>query len=230
MDPALLRGLPGVISKARLSTYLDRYPGREDLALRLYSWNIALTSALWGPFSVVEVAVRNAIHTQLEDRAGRSDWWGDPHLWSRLLDRQQQEISAAIDTAQRRIDSPTTDDVVAGSSFGLWVGLLSAGIPRHPLLSYETTLWQPRLHRAFPHYQGGRRQLHGELDAIRKMRNRIAHHEPIFRSNIAFILDTAAKVVGYIDPDAEHYIRDSEQVSTVVAAKREFVALGQTRF
>lgn len=62
------------------------------------------------------------------------------------------------------------------------------------------------------------------------MRNRIAHHEPIFRSNITFILDTAAKVVGYIDPDAEHYIRDSEQVSTVVAAKREFVALGQTRF
>ena len=230
MDPAELKGLRNVLGDARFSTYLSMYSGREDLALRLYSWNAALSAALWGPLGVIEVGVRNAIDRQLVTRAKRADWWEDHQLWAVLLDRQRNEVNAAIGNAARVSPVYSADDVVAASNFGLWVGLLSAGIPRDPLHSYETSLWQPTLKRAFPNYSGGRRQLHGELDAIRKLRNRVAHHEPIFRSNLVLAIDAIARVSGYLDADAEAYIRQSERVTEILALKREYIADGKTSF
>ncbi len=230
MDPSSLDGLPRLIGPARLSTYRITYPGREDLALRLYSWNAALSAALWGPLGVLEVVVRNALHAQLVERTGREDWWADARLDAQLLERERGAIAEAVATAGLRNDQPSADDVVAASRFGLWVGLLSDGIPRHKLHSYETALWQPRLRRAFPYYAGGRKQLHGDLDSVRRIRNRVAHHEPIFRSNVALLAETIARVAGYVDPAGESYIRGSERLTAVLQAKRSFIADGDTCF
>jgi len=220
--------LTEVIGTARLASYFATYPGRDELVVRLYSWNIALSAALWGPLGVLEVATRNAIHQQLADRAGRSDWWEDRRLSATLVDREWKSLHDAILTSARRKHYPTPDDVVAATGFGFWVGLLGAGVPRHPVQSYETSLWQPRLHRAFPDYSGGRKRLHAELDLIRGVRNRVAHHEPVFRSDVGNLIDRIARVAGYIDPHAEAYIRANERVSTIVAAKRDFVEHGRT--
>lgn len=164
---------------------------------------------------VLEVVVRNAVHAQLAERTGRPDWWTDTRLDAQLLPRERSAIADAVVTAGERNDEPSADDVVAASGFGLWVGLLSDGIPRHPLHSYETALWQPRLRRAFRYYSGGRKQLHAELDAIRRTRNRVAHHEPIFRTNLTLLGDTLARIAGYVDPAAETYIRGSERLTGV---------------
>lgn len=230
MDPASLDGLADLIGPARLGTYLGVYQEREDLALRLYSWNTALSAALWGPLGALEIMVRNALHAQLVTRTGRPDWWVDVRLAAQLLERERTAIDDAVTTAARRTDRASADDVVAASSFGLWVGLLSDGIPRHPLHSYETALWQPRLRRAFPHYAGGRKRLHAELDSIRRIRNRVAHHEPIFRSNLVLLGDTIARVAGYIHPGGEAFIRGSERLTAVLDAKRRFIADGDTSF
>ncbi len=230
MDPSKIDGLAALIGTARLSTYLNAYEGREDLALRLYTWNAALSSALWGPFGVLEVVLRNALHAQLVERTGRPDWWADPRLDAQLLPRERGAVADAVATAGDRHQEPSSDDVVAAAGFGLWVGLLSDGVPRHPLHSYETALWQPRLRRAFPHYAGGRKHLHAELDVIRKTRNRVAHHEPIFRTNLALLGDRIATVAGHVDAAAETYIRESERLTTVLAAKRAFIADGATSF
>ena len=84
-------GLRAALSDARLRSYLAKYLGREDLAIRLHSWNIALSAAIWGPLGVVEVVVRNAIHGQLVARSGREDWWNDDRLRLQLLQRERSE-------------------------------------------------------------------------------------------------------------------------------------------
>ena len=182
------------------------------------------------PFGVLEVVLRNALHAQLVERTGRPDWWADPRSDAQLLPREREAVADAVATADDRHQEPSSDDVVAAAGFGLWVGLLSDGVPRHPLHSYETALWQPRLRRAFPHYAGGRKHLHAELDVIRKTRNRVAHHEPIFRTNLALLGDRIATVAGHVDAAAETYIRESERLTTVLAAKRAFIADGATSF
>ena len=67
----------------------------------------------------------------------------------------------------------TPGRVVAELSFGFWVSILG---PR-----YETTLWRPALRHAFPNRPRGveRKQVQGTLNVVRRLRNRIAHHERI---------------------------------------------------
>lgn len=225
MDPSTLPNLRALIGEARFGSYLRHYQGNEKMALRLYSWNIAVSTAIWGPLGVLEVSVRNAIHAKMCERAGREDWWN--HGATYLLDRDRQYIeSAERKLKDRGSTNPSADDVVAATSFGLWTALTSDGIPRHPTLSYETTYWQPRLHRAFPHYTAKRKQLHRQLDDVRRLRNRVAHHEPIFRYDLCRICDEIAAVAGYVDPAAGEYIRDSQRVRQVVAAKESFIRDG----
>jgi len=227
VDPSALVGLRPLIGEARFSTYLHHYQGNEALALRLYSWNIAASTALWGPLGVLEVTLRNAINAKMRDRAGREDWWGSPTTY--LMERERRIIESAIGKLEVRGNSnPSADDVVAATSFGLWTGLTSEGLPRHSTLSYETTYWQPRLRHAFPHYgpPAKRKQLHRLLDDIRQIRNRIAHHEPIFKSDLSKVCDNIAVVAGYVSPEAEQYIRDSHRVDVVLAAKVDFVSVG----
>ncbi|MGL5866869.1 MAG: hypothetical protein ACRCYX_13555 [Dermatophilaceae bacterium] len=218
------------MSEARFARYLNRYNGNRALALRLYTWNLAASSALWGPVNVVEVSVRNAIHNRLVDRAGRGDWWNDSHV--QLCHTERDAVSSATTTLiNRGTPRPTSDQVVAATSFGLWVGLTGAGVPRDRVLSYETTLWQPRLQHAFP-YRGDRRRkyIHAKLNQIRILRNRIAHHEPIYRSPLLTIYQDLLEIAAMIHPDACEYIETYSRAAEVIDGFQEPLTTGDIRF
>jgi hypothetical protein len=225
IDPATLTALPALLSAPRFARYRDRYSGDDGLGLRLYAWNMELTAACWGPVSVVEVVVRNSIHDAMR-RDRRDDWWEEPHV--RLLDRERFTISDTIAKLRRRgIHEPTPGQVVAATSFGLWVGLTDAGLPRDPLLSYETALWQPRIQRAFPHLgQVRRKELYRKLDGVRIFRNRLAHHEPVYAAPITRILADMIDIAGYVHPDAAALIVGAGRVESTIARMRAAVGSG----
>lgn len=228
MDPARLFALPGLLSAPRMSGYLHKYP-RPDLAMRLYSWNLELAGALIGPISVLEVVVRNSLHTQLADGYGEQ-WWEHQRLT--IMDRERRAINSVLDSFSARNLSPSANDVVAATSFGLWVGLTDAGIARHPTLDYETKFWQPRLRNAFPHRgSAGRKLVHSKLDRIRQMRNRVAHHEPIFNTpNLRTVLADIIEVAGYVHPEAAIYIQDSHRVDEVLNRQQAAITTGNCTF
>lgn len=214
-----------MISPRRFSTYLDHYQGSQAHALRLYAWNIELSAAFWGPLAILEVLLRNAMHAQLS-KGRQEDWWQTPSV--NLMDREGDALKSAIRKLVKAGNAnPSADDVVGASSFGLWVGLLDTGLARHYQLDYSIALWEPRLKHAFPHLNGvKRKQLHGELNRIRVFRNRVAHHEPIFRGNIALTMELIAKVAGYMDPEVREFILEAHRVDTVLARKQDAVSDG----
>jgi hypothetical protein len=227
LDIAALAGLPRLFSAARLGPYLAACDGDRAGALRLYAWNIEMTAAFWGPIAVLEVAVRNAMHDAL--RAGRNDdWWNDEAV--HLMPRERRAVDGATDTLMRRgFARPTADQVVAATSFGFWVGLTDAGVPRHPTLSYETVLWQPRLTTAFPHRGTLRRKgLHRLLDDVRRFRNRLAHHEPIHTAPLGHIRDDIARIAGAVSRDAERLIVASSRIDAVLDRRDEALQAGRT--
>lgn len=75
MDPARLPALPRLLGTDRFGTYLAATGGDRARAVRLYSWNIEISPALWGAFHILEISLRNALHHRLVDRAGHDDWW-----------------------------------------------------------------------------------------------------------------------------------------------------------
>ena len=82
------------------------------------------------------------MHRRLSDLFGRSDWWDAPSL--RLHNVARRIAADALDEVVRRRRIPTPDRVVAELPFGFWVSLLGSGS------DYETRLWRPALHHAFP--------------------------------------------------------------------------------
>jgi hypothetical protein len=227
LDPSSLPALPSLLSTPRFQTYLDACEGRQDVALRLYAWNVEVTSAFWGPISILEVVVRNAMHDAL--RAGRQDdWWNCPSL--QLMARERKNLLHAQQTLDRRgHPSPTAGQVVAATTFGLWVGLTAPGLPRHPHLSYETAIWQPRLVRAFPHAGTVRRkQLHRALDDVRNFRNRLAHHEPVFAAPLERIRDQITGLAGFVDPAAAEFITGTHRIDDALARKHVALTHGRS--
>ena len=78
-DDDTLPTLTAALSSDRFATYLQWTSGDQTLAERLYTYNVQLSAALYGPLHMQEVALRNrAGQTRLWNRAsgqtGISSW------------------------------------------------------------------------------------------------------------------------------------------------------------
>jgi len=191
-------------------------------SVQLYTWNSAMCSALWGPLAILEVVTRNAIHSALAAGAGQANWWASPDI--HLLPGERDKITEAHKKlADEGKAQPTADDVVAATSMGLWAGLLTAGWARDPQYDYHYKLWLPHVAGAFPHRgQTGRRELWGWFNDLRKVRNRIAHHEPIWALSHSNIMTKIDDVLLAIDSDAADFVRDGQRVEMITKNRAKF--------
>ncbi|WCC80380.1 Abi family protein [Cutibacterium equinum] len=182
-------------------------------ALRLYLWNIEIASAFWGGFSVLEVALRNVIHSELSTFAGRDDWW-NANIGLHQL--EQHRVADAVAAAQRgKGEAVLPGHVVAELSFGFWTGLLAN--------RYHQRLWVPALHGAFPYLVGPRRELHRKQESLRKLRNRIAHHEPIFARNLTADHERLLSILGAISPIAVDWVNQNSRVPQIISRRTNVV-------
>jgi hypothetical protein len=201
------------MSAERFASYLKATGGDVDAALALYEWNSEVAGEFFKLLQHFEIVLRNAAHRELVALFRRADWWAAPGL--RLTDSMLDMIAKACDEAGRRRVAPIPGDVVAALSFGFWAGLFGAGRSQN----YEMSLWRPALHRALPGYAGPRADLHQKLELLRLFRNRIAHHEPIYRRHLLADHKTIFRLTGWISPDYAGWVRGQDKVPDVLARR-----------
>ena len=212
-DPAI----PDLLSLDRHTTYLDVSGGDPSRAVRLYAWNIEISAAFWGGFNLLEVCLRNALHAQLTNLEGRSDWWNTP---LRLSYEHRRKLDDAIRfVAADKAESATDGHVVAELTLSFWTGLLAN--------RYHSMLWEPALQYGFPHLTGRRGDLHADLERLRKLRNRIAHHEPVFARRLRDDHSRLLAALDAIDPAAGAWLTDASRVPEVLDARRTTVEGGR---
>jgi hypothetical protein len=157
-----------ILSAERLAPY--SLAGRRAPldALALYAWNMALCEALYPALHALEVAVRNSLHTAFSKALGAS--------WYENLERPELERVAAAKASLAEEGKPIeAPRVIAQLPLGFWTALLTK--------RYEQRLWPRFLKSAFPlmpRSQRTRHVLHGRLDGLRNLRNRVFHHEPVW--------------------------------------------------
>ena len=117
---------------------------------------------------------------------------------SRLSQRTQDVIGAAVRRATKGGVSESTGKVVAELGLGFWSKLLSD--------NYNRTLWEPCLKDAFPNAK--RRRLHQSVENIVALRNRIAHHEPIHQRHLANDFTALLAVSSVIAPGLEAWTEE----------------------
>lgn len=200
------------LTPERLRPYRDAAGGVLADAVRLYEWNGLASGAMHEILGKVEVLLRNALDRRLQERhelSGRAgDWWDDP---TAVLDERRREDARRARQHVRR--QPVTHGrILAELSFGFWRYLLSS--------RYEATLWTPALRHGFPHLRpAGRQRIYQPVDHLHALRNRVAHHEPIHRLDLAKYENDAVFVAGCMDPGLADWIRATSRLTEVLARR-----------
>lgn len=191
-----LDALERSLSAERLSTYLRRTSGDRLAAIRLYEENTRVSEALFGVIRGLEIALRNSMHDTLKAGFGTDAWFDN--LPFALLREEERSICFAKLNLSRRGKPTTPGRVVAELTFGFWCGLTTK--------VYAAGLWVPHLHKAFPHKRLGRREASERLNEMRRLRNRIAHHECIIHIDLQKQHDSLIETIGWICPTSAAWV------------------------
>lgn len=202
------------LSTERIGPYRRAVGGDLERAVALYVWNAEVAASFFEVLGHLEVLLRNALHDELTDwhstRRRPLHWYDDPD--GVLDEKRQADIATARMRLRRDRKEETPGKIVAELSFGFWRFLLDR--------RYQNTLWAQALRRAFPYLVPQRRQaVYGPIEHLARLRNRIAHHEPIHHLPLAQHHDDVLRVAGYMDPALEAWLASISRVPAMLGVR-----------
>lgn len=129
------------------------------------------------------------------------DWWLAPDLLSALDAKRTADIEQVRRRIRNRRLPLMTGQVVAGLSFGFWVGMLQ---PR-----YNPPIWGGHLRSAFPDLptSRGRASLAEAAARAAWPRNRIWHHEPILKLDLSAEHAAIMRLLESLSPSKAAWIK-----------------------
>lgn len=211
--PADTDPIVAMLSSARLTKYTTVTATATD-ALELYAWNAHVSAALMVPSHFAEVLTRNAVDEALT--AVHGPRWP----WSAGFERSLPSpngpgYNPRRDLQQTRRRHTSTGKVIADLKFVFWVKMFTA---RHD------RVWRSQIHGLFPNAAGLnqstlRNRIYDDLDHIRKLRNRLAHHEPILNRTLTNDLSRMLKLVELRSAETRAWLDQLEEASAGIAAR-----------
>ena len=209
-----LSNIPNMLSQPRFATYLQHCNNDRASALALYQWNLELSSAFVIPLHILEVSLRNAVVESLEI-VHTSNWpWNQGLI--RRLPNPKVGYSPTRDLSNvAKMQNPTMGKVVAELKFVFWEKMFTK---RH-----DKRLWNNHIRTSFPNAPLTmteaqiRAQIYNDVFTIRKLRNRIAHHEPIFTRNLQNDFDKIHALISWRDKVTADWMKDIESVTRLIS-------------
>lgn len=203
------------ISQQRFSTYQTAvFKGATDEeCLGIYLWNKQLASAFLPALQILEVSLRNAIYqAKIEYEEEVIEKKFAAHAWAAkkaAIDRSwfitvmtqanNLESYRQISTARGKITyeakSHSPENYIAKLTLGFWVALVDKDFST-PNATY-LTLWPHLRGKVFPNACNNKGQplsinkIGSDLRDINKIRNRLSHHEPLWRKNSTYNVEQA---------------------------------------
>lgn len=206
------------MSSGRLATY-EAAAGRQDdddlSALVLYAWNAEVSGALLAPLHVCEVVIRNAVADVLEATYGPRWPWSAG--FERSLPDPPKGYSPRRDLLSARRSAPTTGKVIPELKFVFWQKMFTG--------RYDTRLWDQHLQRVLPNMDATqtiamrRQAIYNDLEQLRNLRNRIAHHEPIFTRILADDYQKILELVRFRCAITSVWLDQNQTATRVIAGR-----------
>lgn len=162
-----------IISPERLEPYLNHNNRDITKALDHYKSNILISESFYPLLSILEIGLRNAIAFQLTKKFDDKEWYNYNDFIKIATRFQIDKISQARTNIQSEKKEVTPGRIISELSFGFWTSLFDT--------KFEMSLWK-NLRLAFPNCPKNirkRKTMSSKFNGIRKLRNRIFHHEAI---------------------------------------------------
>lgn len=189
--PQINAALERSLTRERLAKYLVAQGNDLNSAIALYERNMRLSEAMYSSLQCLEVCLRNTVDQQMVAVYGQD--WLTNHTAAPLTDFSRRLVREALEEVEPR---DPRGKLVAELKFAFWVGLHGPG--------YDNTIWRGALTRGFRARGGKKRSdVHGRLNAIRRLRNRIAHHEPIYHLPMIERHTEVLEAIGWMCRDTE---------------------------
>jgi hypothetical protein len=195
------KAVRAAFSADRLSRYKLALTDTDMDVVARYVWNMLLSEALYPPLQAYEVVLRNAIHTTFT-QSFNDPLWFDPGntIWQDLERMKIYAAMARLKLEYERWGLPPPDwsgsselagRIVAELGLGYWTGLFDS--------RYDQVLWSRHMKSTFPDMPNHirfRNKLLPRFEEIRRLRNRVFHHEPVW--NDRYLLDKHSRLVEMI--------------------------------
>jgi hypothetical protein len=214
-----LNDIERMLSAPRLGTYVSLVrSGQPQDAIELHQATMTLGIAIMAVTGLIEVALRNSVCHELNQTHGGEGWLRSPPsdltwsayeiiaikratsqaqraAYSKMLAAEKSALDAVAfpagvppdikhrKLAQKRQATITVSDgqVIAQLTMSFWKRLFSD--------HYEKTLWKRSLKKVFPNKTIDRPHIASQLETIYEIRNRLAHHEPVYGTRLEAVLD-----------------------------------------
>jgi hypothetical protein len=170
-----------IISAQRMRKYLVACGGDTKKAMTLYRYNLELSKEMFTVISCFEVALRNRIDNVLVNHLG-NEWLKDSILRGGIfnVDTRVANTKKIIEKAYNGLlkdGKYSHHKLLAEMEFGIWKYMYAA--PQYALTGNVLLDVFPNKPKTTVNIQFDNSYVFRELDYINKLRNRIAHHEPI---------------------------------------------------
>ena len=220
-----------LFSSERMSRYLAAARQQPDLAVLLYHANLRLSEALYSPLALFEVALRNQLNEALQRHFQQSDWLlaqqtgflRDPGFRFQNPKNGQQVFNdfllRSVQGAQKKLRGRATQSaLVSELMFGFWTELFDP-------TPYRILRGAPLA--VFRHKPAAvkRVDIFTRLTAVRKLRNRVYHYEPIcLEQQAACLTDLrithryVQELSSWLNSDLAQILRQLDQFEAVCQA------------
>ncbi|WP_229734351.1 Abi family protein [Terasakiella brassicae] len=171
-----------------MNTYRRFFNTRTDNeTYGLYCWNETLAAELFKLVSSIEITMRNRYHAALSSHyTGIAQGTQQSNDWYNHIGIRQR---SALNTIQEHSQYQYPDKTIAALNYGFWMHLYDCRTDVHDNnINWDTIF--PNIiigHRqTAPNPNYWKRRAHqdiffGRVYAINQLRNRIAHHEPVWK-------------------------------------------------
>lgn len=217
MTPQQINSIQNGLSSAKLQPYqaLGFQANSKELVHAYFALQDA-SAHLFLPLQMLELSLRNNIHNVWNSRlpptaANNNQVWYDyiPHT-----QQSQKNVRDAKVLANRsHPNNYTSDDVVCALTIGFWVSMLDKHYRdranQHRYLNHEYAVLFPGRNSE------SIRNIHDQLKAINTNRNRLYHHEPVWKhssvvnlrgamAQLENVYDSFIKVLILVSPEKKN--------------------------
>lgn len=193
------------LSKARLVEYKIKLNTNDNsTVLEHYIYNINLSKVFYYLLQNLEIVLRNAINNELLKIQAK--WLFDSNFL------EENEIKK-IKKAKEVIRKPTVlhDDIIANLDFGFYARLFDS--------KYEKSIWHKILKKVFPNierHNAKRSYISKRIHKFKALRNRIAHHEPIYYwDNLDQYHNEIIEFIGWINKDMQKFTIEYDEFNKI---------------
>ena len=213
------KAIEKIIQAERLVPYLNHHSGNFEKAVAHYKTNIEISESFYPLLSILEIGLRNNIDFQLKRKFNDNSWYENPDFIKIVSQFQIDRVSEARNSILREKKVITTGKVIPELSFGFWTSLLAS--------KFEKTLWK-NIRLAFPNCPKDirkRKTMSSKFNGVRKLRNRIFHHESVTWSIPALknYRNEIVEGIDWLDKDLLNWSQDIFRFDEVIDKRKDTI-------